>query len=89
MITRITGKTSEENHISLTTMPMSSVLTGKPVHSLENTKKVASYKQLVSVLTDGRNKNTIPFTTKQDLVQKLNADKFTNVHFITVTRTVD
>ena len=66
----ITGKISEENHISLTTMLTSFAQTGKPVHLLVNMKKVVFYKPPVFVLMDGKNKNITLFITRQDLALK-------------------
>lgn len=86
-IMRITGKISEENLISLTTMHMSSVRTGKPVLLSESMKKVVSCRRLAWGPTVGKSKSTTPSTIRQDLALRLSAGKSINARSITLNKT--
>lgn len=57
--TLITGKTSEENP-NFTTIPKISVIIGAPGPILTTTEKVAPMSIIASIVTGGRNRNTIP-----------------------------
>lgn len=87
VIMRITGKISEENPISLTTMHMSSVRTGKPVLLSESMKKAVSYRQLAWDPMVGKSKSTTPSTIRQDLALRSSADKSINARSITLNKT--
>jgi hypothetical protein len=85
----ITGKTSEENLISLTTITMKFVITGNQAHLLVITKKAVSLRLLVSNHMVGKNKSIILCITRQNLVKTISVRGQLSVHFIIVIKIIE
>lgn len=77
----ITGKTSEENLTSMTTIQVSFVKTGKQEPSLVSIKKAVFIKQLALIAMVGKNLNIILTITRLSPVKIRNANKICNALF--------
>lgn len=79
-----TGRTSEENQTSLTTMPSTCARIGKQELSLESTRKGASFNLLVPEVMDGKSRNITHSRIRRSNVRIRNAEAVVNANIITV-----